>query len=100
MIKTVVILVVSFFSLVSCNQSSNYKPEGLRKLSNAEIIEHARARNFITENTVFKDSLGNIISRDELHKMNQEEIFGDLYVNSDNEIVEFVIRKVSDDNKA
>ena len=98
--KTVLIFVVTFFSFVSCNQSTNYKPEGLRKLSNSELIDHARAGNLTTENTIFKDSLGNIISRDDLLKMNQEEFFGDQFVNSNNEIVEVVIRKATNLDKA
>lgn len=97
--KTVIILMVSLFSLVSCNKSSNYKPQGLRKLSDAEILEHAREGNYITEITVFRDSLGNIISRDELRKVNQEEFFGDQYVDSDNQIVEVVIRKATNQDK-
>jgi hypothetical protein len=98
--KTVIILIVSLFSLVSCHKSSNYKPQGLRKLSDAEILEHARGRNYVTEKTVFRDSLGNIISRDELGKVNQEEFFGDQYVNSENQIVEVVIRKITSGDKA
>lgn len=98
--KIVIILIVSLFSLVSCNNSSNYKPQGLKKLSDAEILERVRDGNYITENTVFRDSVGNIISRDELYKMNQEEIFGDQYVNSQNQIVEVVIRKATEGDKA
>jgi hypothetical protein len=99
--KAVVILIVCLFCLVSCNKSSNYKPQGLRKLSNTEIIEHVKARNYITENTVFRDSLGNIIARDELNKMNLEELelFGDQYVNADNKIVEVVLRKATHEDK-
>jgi hypothetical protein len=98
--KTVIILIVSLFSLVSCNKSSNYTPQGLRKLSDAEILERVRNGNYITKNTVFRDSSGNIISRDELHKVNQEEFFGDQYINSDNAIVEVVIRKITNGDKA
>lgn len=99
--KIALILIVSLFSMVSCNKSSNYKPQGLRKLSNTEIIEHVKARNYITDNTVFRDSLGNIISRDELNRMNLEELefFGDQYVNADNKIVEVVLRKATHEDK-
>ncbi|MDO1449773.1 hypothetical protein Q0590_26075 [Rhodocytophaga aerolata] len=98
--KIVLILMISVFSAVSCNKSSNYKPQGLRKLSDTEIIEHAKTGNYISENTIFKDSVGNIVSRDELRQMNTEEIFGDQYVNADNKIVEVVLRKATNEDKA
>lgn len=98
--KTVILLMVSLFSLVSCNKSSNYQPQGLRKLSATEILERVENGNYITQNTVFRDSLGNIISKDELRTMNPEEIFGDQYINSGNQIVEVVIRKATHEDKA
>jgi hypothetical protein len=98
--KSVFILIVSLFCLISCYKSSIYKPQGLRKLSDEEILEGYRSRNFIAEKTVFKDSLGNAISRDELLKINPDDFFGDYYVSSNNELIEVVIRKATGQDKA
>jgi hypothetical protein len=97
--QTVIILIIFLFSLPSCNKSSNYKPEGLTKLSDAELIERARNRTLITEKTIFMDTLGNIIPREDLKRIDQEEFFGDQYVNADNEIIEIVVRKATNHDK-
>jgi hypothetical protein len=86
--RTVIVLIVSLFSLVSCNTSSHYTPAGLRKLSEPEILERAINRIPKIEKTTFKDTLGNVIPNKELNKIDQEAFFGDQYVNSDNELVE------------
>nr|WKN37831.1 hypothetical protein K4G66_03795 [Tunicatimonas sp. TK19036] len=75
--KAGLVLIVFLIVIVSCGKNPNYTPQGLRKLSDTELIERARARNHLSENIVFKDSMGNIILRDELRKINREESFGD-----------------------
>lgn len=97
--KVGLVLIVFLIVIVSCGKNPNYTPQGLRKLSDTELIERARARNHLSENIVFKDSMGNIILRDELRKINREESFGDQYVNSDNEVVEVVIRRATNQDK-
>lgn len=94
------ILIVSLFSLISCSEKNNYTPKGLRKLSNTELIERSRSRNFISDSAEFKDSLGNPISRDELYNFSPEEFFGDQYVNANDELIEVVLRKANYQDKA
>ncbi|MEB2777341.1 DUF6624 domain-containing protein [Algoriphagus sp. D3-2-R+10] len=96
--KSGLILILSLFSLISCYKSSVYIPEGLRKLTDEEILEGFRS-NFIAENTVFKDSLGNVLSRTELQKIDPDDLFGDYYVSSNNELIEVVIRKATKQDK-
>lgn len=56
--------------------------------------------NYMTENTEFKDRLGNPISRNELYIFGHEEFFGDQYVNDNNELIEVVFRKATNQDKA
>lgn len=97
--QTALILIIFLSSLSSCNKNSNYKPEGLRKLSGAEIIDRVKAKNFVSDGAVFKDSLGNTISIEEVRELNQEEFFGDQYVDSRNDVVEVVVRKATNHDK-
>lgn len=80
------------FSLTAC-KSRNYQPEGLRKLSEAEVIAHAKTRIPFPETVIFKDSTGNIIPKEDVYKLDHDEFYGIHYVNADNEIVEIVIKK-------
>lgn len=68
-------------------------------LSNTEIINRARSGIFISEKTVFKDTLGNIILREDVKNIGLEEYFGDQYVNANNEVVEIVVRKATRQDK-
>ncbi|WP_347160235.1 DUF6624 domain-containing protein [Pontibacter chitinilyticus] len=93
--KIILGLLVTFFAVVACTRSSTYQPQGFRKLSEAELVERARARNLVTEKTVIKDSLGNTIPREQLEKMDPEAFFGDQYVNANNEVAEVVLRRAT-----
>lgn len=96
---TLIILLVSLVSLVSCNKSNNYQPQGLKKLSHSEIYDRIKAGKPMAGKVIYKDTLGNIISTDDLYKMNEEEVFGDMYVNADNEVAEIVMRKATAEDK-
>lgn len=93
--KSVLVLLITFSSLGACTQGSTFQPAGYRKLSDVELIERARARNLVTENTIFRDSLGNVLSREEIGKMNHIGFFGDQYVDSNNVVAEVVLRRAT-----
>lgn len=97
--KAFVISITTLVLLNSCKNSSSYLPKGLRNLSDSEVIERALVKNLITESTVFKDTLGNKIQREDLEKLDQEDFYGDQYVNDRNEIVEIVVRKATAHDK-
>ena len=90
-------LVVVFltFSLIACNKDKNsiYEPEGLRKLSETEFIDFVKEGKRFPENTLVKDSLGNVIAKEDLAKIDDREFYGIYYVNAANELEEIVLRK-------
>ena len=87
------LLLHALLIVISCSFKP-YRPEGLRKLTDDEMIQRARLKQFINpDSTVFKDTLGNIIAKDAVEKLEQDKFFGDQYVNKDHKIVEVVIRR-------
>lgn len=90
-------LVVVFltFSLIACNKDKNsiYEPEGLRKLSETEFIDFVKEGKRFPENTLVKDSLGNVIAKEDLAKFDNREFYGTYYVNAANDLEEIVLRK-------
>lgn len=91
-------IVFLFFSLTACNRdkSSVYVPEGLRELSETELIELIKEGEPFPETTLVKDSLGNIIAKEELSHIDDREFYGNYYVNEENELEEIVLRKDAD----
>ncbi|MDJ1466900.1 hypothetical protein QNI19_25120 [Cytophagaceae bacterium DM2B3-1] len=96
-----IFIIVSFFllTLSSCKTAERHKSDNLRKLSDKEILEHAKARNYVTDKTIFTDSLGTIKSRESVQKESSDEVFGDFYVNVKDEIVKVVLRKATREDK-
>lgn len=84
--------------MISCiNDKKSYIPEGLRKLTHQEQLERFRNREPIDlEIVTFKNDQGEIIPLDSLSKINQENYFGDYYVNDQRQIIEIVIQLMYD----
>ena len=91
---------LAVFLLSSCHSSGTYKPNGLRKLSGQEILQRIQAGKRVGEGVSFKDSLGNALSLEDIRKMDQEGFFGDQYVDRDGEVVEIVVRRATEKDKA
>ena len=86
--------------LSSCSDKG-YKPEGLTKLSDAELIERAKQKRYPDRETVvIKNEKGEIISADSLQKTpNAEEWTADCYVDDNGNVKEFVLRKATPKDK-
>ena len=99
--KQTALFIIGFFIILSaCSTRGHYAPEGLRKLNEDEIIEQVLAGvSYINDQTVFKDTMGNIIPREDLRSLDKEAYFGDPYVNSQNVVVEVVVRKSTQQDK-
>ncbi|MEQ9438753.1 MAG: hypothetical protein RIG62_06875 [Cyclobacteriaceae bacterium] len=98
---TLLLLLPILLSLNACNNQPHYEPEGLRKLSDAELLERARTRNFLADpgRIVYRDTLGNVISLEEVRKLDREEYFGVQYVDANGEVAETVIRRATEADK-
>lgn len=78
-------LITSTFSY-----SQNYVPSGLKKLNNKERLELVKKNVFPTNETIFKDTNGNVIENKK--SLDQTEIFYDYYTNNENKIIECIVR--------
>lgn len=96
-----IILLILLLSIIACENKNHYEPEGLRKLRDTEIIDRAISgnSNLDIEKIVYKDSLGKNIPREDLSKLDQDKFHGDYYVNANNEVVEVVIRRATEEDK-
>lgn len=85
-------LLLVFFS--SCKDKA-YKPEGLTKLSDTELIERAKQKISLDPNTfVFKNENGEIIGPDSIKNIqNPDDWATDTYVDNASEVKELVLRK-------
>lgn len=95
-------LILGLFTIVifSCNNSGKYKPNGLRQVSQKELLENAEKRqSYNYDNVVYKDYNGIIISLDSVKKLNVEEWTADSYVNENNELKELILRKTTEKDK-
>jgi len=92
----IVYIIVLLFVLVSCSQKDNYRPEGLRKLTDNELIEAAKQDSFLNlKNAIFKNINGSIITKDSLAKLSYpcyRSLALDRYVDKNNNIIEVIIR--------
>ncbi|HKL91029.1 MAG TPA: DUF6624 domain-containing protein [Allomuricauda sp.] len=86
--------------LSSCN-NGEYKPEGLTKLSDTELIERAKQKKFPEIKTlVFKNEKGEILSLDSIQKIqNPDEWTTDSYVDENGDVKELILRKATAEDK-
>jgi len=88
--------------LVSC-KSDKYKPaDGLRMLSNTEIMQKAEDKTmFNIIDAVFKNEEGAVISMDSVGRLpDLDSWVTDRYVNEENEIKELILRKGTEEEIA
>lgn len=86
--------------IFSCNNSGKYKPDGLRQVSQKELLENAEKRqSYNYDNVVYKNENRIEISLDSVKKLNLEEWTADSYVNDNNELKELILRKVTKNDK-
>ena len=87
--------------LISCNERGKYTPDGLRKLTQEEVLENAEKRQKLNyDNFVYKNENGIEISIDSVKKIpNIEEWTADSYVNENNEVKELILRKATEKDK-
>jgi len=95
-------LILGLFTIVifSCNNNEKYKPNGLRQVSQKELLENAEKRQtYNYDNAVYKNENGIEISLDSVKKLNVEEWTADSYANDNNEVKELILRKANEKNK-
>lgn len=91
--KQLLIFIILISSIAACNNGDRYEPKGLTKLSDSEIVERIVAKTLTFKNTVIKDSVGNAIPKEEAQKIDNDKFYGEYYVNTEDEVVEVVVRK-------
>jgi hypothetical protein len=80
--------------LISCNNGKKYIPNNLTKLSESELIERAKNKEYIDiENLIYKNEDGIIISLDSVKKLPNNEYTADRYINKEGIVKEMVLRK-------
>lgn len=86
--------------LNACHNKA-YKPEGLTKLSDTELIERAKEKRFPDmQSVVYKNEQGEIISLDSLMKIpNPEEWTTDSYVDNNGDVKEAIVRRATAEDK-
>lgn len=86
--------------LSSCNNTA-YEPEGLTKLSDAELIERAKQKKFPDiETLVFKNEKGEILDLDSIQKIqNPDEWTTDSYVDENGNLKELILRRATAEDK-
>ncbi|OBX18723.1 hypothetical protein LX77_03900 [Gelidibacter algens] len=87
--------------IISCNQNGKYKPNELRKVTKKELLKNAEKRqSYNFDNVVYKNENGVEISLDSIKNIqNSGEWTFDKYINKENELVELILRKATDDDK-
>lgn len=94
------ILIFSLLIFLSACQEKVYKPNGLTKLTNSEIIEKAKQKDFPNiETVVYKNEKGEIIPTDSLQKILNEEWTADWYADDNGIVKEFILRKATEHDK-
>lgn len=95
-----IVLFSILITLFSCKQSV-YQPNGLVKLTNSEIIEKVKKKDFPKiEMVVYKNEKGETISTDSLQQMlSTEEWTADWYADKNNVVKEFILRKATKKDK-
>jgi len=97
------IRIVTFLILLTflgCkSKRENYQPIGLNLIGKEELIRKVRKGDFFSEGTIFKDTLGTILSREYVTSLDGDEIFVDRYVDKNNLIIEAIVRKSTNEDK-
>ena len=95
-----IVLFSILITLFSCKQGV-YQPNGLIKLTNSEIIEKVKKKDFPKiEMVVYKNEKGETISIDSLQQMfSTEEWTADWYADKNNVVKEFILRKATKKDK-
>lgn len=98
--KDLTLVLLTIISL-SCNKNENYKPDGLRLVTQEELLKNAKKRQFFNyDHVVYKNESGIEISLDSVKNIpNSEEWTADRYVNENNELKELILRKASEKDK-
>ncbi|MEM1217700.1 MAG: DUF6624 domain-containing protein [Bacteroidota bacterium] len=79
--------------IVACQSGPDlYTPSGLKRLGPNETIQRFKQGQFIGEQTVIKDSLGNELDYQTFAQMNDNRFFADQYINAKGEVIELVVR--------
>lgn len=93
-----------FFSLIffvySC-KNKEYKPDGLTKLTDSELIERAKQKMFPDyETVIYKNIKGDIITADSIQRIsNFKDWTADSYVDNVGKVKELVLRKATSKDK-
>ena len=100
--RNFVLLIVLIVAYACGNSGGDYNPIGLRKLSGEEMLERVRNKRFQQQpvGVVFKDENGDIITPERLKGFNQNEYFGDQYVDGNGILREVVIRKANSSDRS
>lgn len=95
-VNRLILFMLFVFLLHSCKEST-YVPNGLRKLSDEELIERSKKSYPPNLDIRVSNQRGEIIPSDSINKIpNVEQYTTDVYVNDQDEIVELVIRKANE----
>jgi len=82
-----------FALMIACQSGPTlYTPSGLTRLGPNETLQRFKQGQFIGEQTIIKDSLGNQLDYQTFVQMNDNRFFADQYANANGEVVELVVR--------
>jgi len=95
------ILIFTLLIALSSCKKNKYEPNGLTILSDSEIIQKAKNKNFPdVETVVYKTEKGEIISIDSLQaNYDVKEWTADWYADKNGDVKEFVLRKATEKDK-
>ena len=90
--------------LLSCggnNEPKPYQPEGLRKLTEEEILDRLDKNQVFNPTKIqFKSVEGVVLSKDSIKKLfTTGETYGDQYVDSAGVVKEMILRPMTDEDK-
>lgn len=103
--KTLIISVSTFVvMLISCGTPANkeYTPEGMRKLSNAEVIERLKAKDLLNPQELeFQSTDGVVLKEDSVRTLFiSGTTYGDQYVDKDGKVKVMILREMTEEDKA
>ena len=92
-------IIFLLFNATGC-KSRKYAPLGLVKISNEEIIEKARNREFAdVSEAVFKNENGVELSTEQLDSLPMDKFMRDHYVDNEGKVKEVIVRKILDSDE-
>ena len=102
MTKSYFIFIMLIFIGISCENSKEYNPEGLLKLTEEEIIDRARNLEWHAPNAVlYKDRNGVVMPKDSLRKITDpQEYTIDIYVDDKGTAKEIIYKKATQKDRA